>query len=91
MSGAASEGVVATRNMWKIFRARSEEAMEAVRRKILPKAEVPERYQAVAGVRDVSISVGEGELFCITGLSGTGKSMLARHIDRLIEPGAAIS
>ena len=60
--------------------------MEAVRRENLSKAEVLERYQAVVGVRDVSISVGEGEIFCIMGLSGSGKSTLVRHINRLIEP-----
>ena len=52
----------------------------------LSKAEVLERYQAVVGVKDVSISVGEGEIFCIMGLSGSGKSTLVRQINRLIEP-----
>ena len=86
MSGTASEGVVVTRNVWKIFGEKAEEAMEAVRRENLSKAEVLERYEAVVGVRDVSISVGEGEIFCIMGLSGSGKSTLVRHINRLIEP-----
>ncbi|THH37458.1 ATP-binding cassette domain-containing protein [Aliishimia ponticola] len=80
------EGVVVTRNVWKIFGDRAEEAMEAVRREKLSKAEVLERYEAVVGVKDVSISVGEGEVFCIMGLSGSGKSTLVRHINRLIEP-----
>ncbi len=86
MSGSASDGVVVTRNVWKIFGEKAEEAMEAVRRENLSKAEVLERYEAVVGVRDVSISVGEGEIFCIMGLSGSGKSTLVRHINRLIEP-----
>ncbi len=86
MSGTASDGVVVTRNVWKIFGEKAEEAMEAVRRENLSKAEVLERYEAVIGVRDVSISVGEGEIFCIMGLSGSGKSTLVRHINRLIEP-----
>ncbi|MEO0975940.1 MAG: betaine/proline/choline family ABC transporter ATP-binding protein [Pseudomonadota bacterium] len=86
MSSSAKEGVVVTQNVWKIFGPRAEEAMEAVRRENLSKAEVLERYQAVVGVRDVSISVGEGEIFCIMGLSGSGKSTLVRHINRLIEP-----
>lgn len=86
MTDGQSNGVVVTRNVWKIFGDRAEEAMEAVRRENLSKAEVLERYQAVVGVRDVSISVGEGEIFCIMGLSGSGKSTLVRHINRLIEP-----
>lgn len=86
MSTEVRNDVVVTRNIWKIFGGRAEEAMEAVRRENLSKAEVLERYQAVVGVRDVSISVGEGEIFCIMGLSGSGKSTLVRHINRLIEP-----
>lgn len=86
MSDATGNSVVETRNVWKIFGARADEAMEAVRRDNLSKAEVLEQYQAVVGVRDVSISVGESEIFCIMGLSGSGKSTLVRHINRLIEP-----
>jgi glycine betaine/proline transport system ATP-binding protein len=40
----------------------------------------------VLGVADVSLSIGEGELFVIMGLSGSGKSTLVRCINRLIEP-----
>ncbi len=78
--------VVVCNNVWKIFGARASEAMEAVRNENLSKAEVLERFECVVGVRDVSISVGEGEVFCIMGLSGSGKSTLVRHINRLIEP-----
>lgn len=86
MTDTSPKDVVVTRNVWKIFGARAKEAMEAVHRENLSKAEVLERYEAVVGVRDVSISVGEGEIFCIMGLSGSGKSTLVRHINRLIEP-----
>ena len=80
--------VVETRNVWKIFGDRSFDAMRAVEHDNLSKAEVLERYECVVGVRDVSISVGQGEIFCIMGLSGSGKSTLVRHINRLIEPTA---
>ena len=73
MSDPLKDGVVVTRNVWKIFGSRAEEAMEAVRRDNISKAEVLERFEAVVGVKDVSISVGEGEIFCIMGLSGSGK------------------
>lgn len=86
MSSDPKDGVVVTRNVWKIFGDRAQEAMEAVRREDISKAEVLERFEAVVGVKDVSISVGEGEIFCIMGLSGSGKSTLVRHINRLIEP-----
>ena len=42
----------------------------------------------VAGVRDVSLEVHEGEIFVIMGLSGSGKSTLVRCMSRLIEPTA---
>lgn len=86
MNDKANNYVIETRNVWKVFGVNAEEALSAVRRDNLSKAEVLERYQAVVGVRDVSISVGEGEIFCIMGLSGSGKSTLVRHINRLIEP-----
>jgi glycine betaine/proline transport system ATP-binding protein len=39
-------------------------------------------------VREATVSVPRGEIFCIIGLSGSGKSMLLRHVNRLIEPSA---
>jgi glycine betaine/proline transport system ATP-binding protein len=37
-------------------------------------------------LRDVTLSVEEGEIFVVMGLSGSGKSTLIRHINRLIDP-----
>ncbi|MCY3879268.1 MAG: betaine/proline/choline family ABC transporter ATP-binding protein [Rhodobacteraceae bacterium] len=88
MTDAAGNSVVETRNVWKIFGERADAALEAVRRDGLTKDEVLEKFDAVVGVRDVSISAGEGEIFCIMGLSGSGKSTLVRHVNRLIEPTA---
>ncbi len=42
----------------------------------------------IGAVRDVSLSVAEGEIFVIMGLSGCGKSTLVRCMSRLIEPTA---
>ena len=86
MTSDPSQHVVVTRNVWKIFGERADEAMEATKAENLSKAEILERFGAVVGVRDLSISVDEGEIFCIMGLSGSGKSTLVRHINRLIEP-----
>ena len=88
MTADMSREVVVTRNVWKIFGERADEAMAECRRANLSKPEVLDRFEAVVGVRDVSVSVGEGEIFCIMGLSGSGKSTLVRHINRLIEPTA---
>ena len=81
-----SDPVVQVRDVWKIFGDRANEALAAIRKDNLSKAEVLERYEAVVGVREVSFDVEESEIFCIMGLSGSGKSTLVRHINRLIEP-----
>ena len=76
------------RNVWKIYGARAQEALAAVRAENLSKDEVREKFNCVLGVRDASFSVAKGEIFCIMGLSGSGKSTLVRHINRLIDPTA---
>jgi len=78
--------VVEIENVWKVFGPQPALVMAAIRSEGLTKHEVHERFQCVVGVQDVSISVRQGEIFCIMGLSGSGKSTLIRHINRLIEP-----
>ena len=80
--------VIELSNVWKIFGANADAAMQAIREEGLSKAEVLERFNAVVGVADVSLSVKRGEIFCIMGLSGSGKSTLVRHFNRLLEPTA---
>ena len=50
------------------------------------KAEVLEETGQVVAVQDVGFDVGEGELFVVMGLSGSGKSTVIRMLNRLIEP-----
>ncbi|MCA9969988.1 MAG: glycine betaine/L-proline ABC transporter ATP-binding protein [Anaerolineales bacterium] len=52
------------------------------------RGEVLRRTGHVIGVRDVSLSVAQGEIFVVMGLSGSGKSTLVRCLSRLIEPTA---
>jgi glycine betaine/proline transport system ATP-binding protein len=80
--------VIEISNVWKIFGANPEAALEAIRRDGLGKAEVLAKFNAVVGVADVSLSVDRGEIFCVMGLSGSGKSTLVRHFNRLLEPTA---
>ncbi len=81
-----SEPQIECRDLWKIYGAKAEAAMQAVLGEKLSKEEVRDRFGCVLGVRDASFSVQEGEIFCIMGLSGSGKSTLVRHVNRLIEP-----
>ena len=82
------ETVIEISNVWKIFGARAEDALRAIRDRGLTKAEVLAEFNAVVGVADVTLDVKRGEIFCIMGLSGSGKSTLVRHFNRLLEPTA---
>ncbi len=83
-----SESVVKLTDVWKIFGARAEEAMAAVKSDGIGKPEVLAEFQCVVGVQGATFDVPRGEIFCIMGLSGSGKSTLVRHVNRLIEPTA---
>lgn len=78
--------LVECRNVWKVFGARSREALAAIREKGLGKREVLADFNCVVGVHNASFTVGRGEIFCIMGLSGSGKSTLIRLLNRLIDP-----
>jgi len=84
----SDETVVEISNVWKIFGAKPEVALQAIKSDGLSKAEVLAQHNAVVGVADVSLEVKRGEIFCIMGLSGSGKSTLVRHFNRLLEPTA---
>ena len=83
-----SEDVVVLENVWKIFGDRATEAMDAVLERGLSKPEVLEEFECVVGIADCSFQVKRGEIFCVMGLSGSGKSTMVRHLNRLIEPTA---
>ncbi len=83
-----AEPVIAFDGVWKIFGRRAPEAMRAIAAEGLGKPEVLARFGCVVGIADVSFTVARGEIFCVMGLSGSGKSTMVRHINRLIEPTA---
>jgi ABC-type proline/glycine betaine transport system ATPase subunit len=80
--------VVACKGVWKIYGQREREALAAGQTRGLNKAEIMGQYGCVVAVADATFSVFEGEIFCVMGLSGSGKSSLLRHLNRLIEPTA---
>ncbi len=83
-----TEDVIQLDSVWKIFGPRADEAMDAVEKRGLSKAEVLEEFACVVGIADCSFTVQRGEIFCVMGLSGSGKSTMVRHLNRLIEPTA---
>ncbi len=76
------------RNLWKIFGQRADDVLAAAREGKVGKDEALKEFGCVIGVADASFSVRKGEIFCIMGLSGSGKSTILRHVNRLIEPTA---
>ncbi|MCP3970226.1 MAG: betaine/proline/choline family ABC transporter ATP-binding protein [Rhodobacteraceae bacterium] len=75
------ETVISCRNAWKLFgdnpkkffaSMSGSESFDDIR-----------RAGYIAGVRDVSVDVGRGEMLVIMGLSGSGKSTLVRCFSRL--------
>ena len=81
-----SDAAIELKNVWKIFGTSDHATLESIRSGNISKTEALERHNCVIGVADVSLSIAEGELFCVMGLSGSGKSTLVRHINRLLDP-----
>lgn len=75
-----NEEVITLDGVWKIFGDRAEEAMQAVKSEGLTKPEVLEKFACVVGIADCSFEVTRGEIFCLMGLSGSGKSTMVRHL-----------
>ncbi len=82
------EDVIVLDDVWKIFGDRHQEAMAAVKSEGLTKPEVLQKFACVVGIAECSFTVKRGEIFCVMGLSGSGKSTMVRHLNRLIEPTA---
>lgn len=81
-----SETVIKLDNVWKIFGDNADRVMQAIKSEGLTKPEVLEKFGCVVGIADCSFEVARGEIFCVMGLSGSGKSTMVRHLNRLIEP-----
>lgn len=78
---------ISVRNLYKIFGADPQTALEYVRQGV-DKAELMEKYHHVLGLADINVDVRVGEITVMMGLSGSGKSTIIRHLNRLIEPTA---
>ncbi len=75
--------VISARNVWKLFGPEPEKYLAS-----MPAGRSFDDIRAdgyIAGVKDVSIDVGRGEMLVIMGLSGSGKSTLVRCFSRLHE------
>ncbi|MBY7996168.1 glycine betaine/L-proline ABC transporter ATP-binding protein ProV [Vibrio fluvialis] len=73
------------KNLFKVFGETPEDVFTLIEQG-LNKDQIFEQTGLTVGVKDVSLSINEGEIFVIMGLSGSGKSTLVRLLNRLIEP-----
>ncbi len=78
---------ISIRSVYKIFGPDPLGVLERVKQGA-SKAQVLEETGHTIGIRDVSLEIPTGSTFVIMGLSGSGKSTMIRHINRLIEPTA---
>jgi glycine betaine/proline transport system ATP-binding protein len=84
--GEDGQPLIDCRQVWKVFGAKSAEAIRAVKERGFSKSDVFREFHCVVGVSNASLTLNRGEIFCIMGLSGSGKSTLIRLFNRLIEP-----
>lgn len=77
--------LIEVKNITKIFGSDPKGALEKVKAG-MGKEELLAETGHTLGLQDVSLSIGQGEIFVIMGLSGSGKSTLIRHFNRLIDP-----
>ena len=77
--------LIRVEGVWKIF-GRHADRVIGTPDADLPRAELREKHDCVAAVRDVSFEVWPSEVFVVMGLSGSGKSTLVRTLIRLSNP-----
>ena len=75
---------IVCRDVWKVFGDKAARFLAAHASK--PSYDELIDAGLIAAVRDVSLTIHQGEIFIIMGLSGSGKSTLVRCMSRLIEP-----
>ena len=76
---------VVIRDLYKIFGPDPQSVLDMARQG-MSKTEMLEQHGHVIGLRDINVTMQEGEITVIMGLSGSGKSTLIRHLNRLIDP-----
>ena len=73
------------RGLYKVFGDDVKSVMPLVQEGVTKK-DLLESHGHVLGLRDINLSIAPHSIQVIMGLSGSGKSTVARHINRLIDP-----
>lgn len=72
-------------NLSKVFGSKPEKALELLHQGY-SKQEILEQTGHNVGVANANLTIAEGGIFVVMGLSGSGKSTILRMINRLIQP-----
>ncbi len=78
---------IEVKGLYKIFGPHGEKYIKAVQDG-MSKDELNAKHNHVLGLKDINIHMPSAKIQVIMGLSGSGKSTMIRHINRLIEPTA---
>ncbi|MDF5696818.1 ATP-binding cassette domain-containing protein, partial [Vibrio parahaemolyticus] len=71
--------------LYKIFGPKPNSVIERVKLGHSKEQVLTETGHTV-GLKDINLQIQKGEIFVIMGLSGSGKSTMIRHFNRLIDP-----
>ncbi len=71
--------------LYKVFGGEPKSVMPLVREG-KSKDDILAETGHTVGLKDINLTIQQGEIFVIMGLSGSGKSTLIRHFNRLIDP-----
>ena len=78
---------ISVKSLYKIFGTKPQSVLQAVKDG-MGKPELMEKHNHVLALQDINIDMTDGEITVIMGLSGSGKSTIIRHLNRLIDPTA---
>ncbi len=78
---------IAARGLYKIFGPDPARFIDLVRQGV-DKQELMAKYDHVLALNDIDLDVPANRIFVVMGLSGSGKSVLVRHFNRIVEPTA---
>ncbi|EMR34463.1 quaternary amine ABC transporter ATP-binding protein [Vibrio harveyi] len=71
--------------LYKIFGPKPKTVIERVKQD-QSKDQILADTGHTVGLKDINLQINKGEIFVIMGLSGSGKSTMIRHFNRLIDP-----
>ena len=80
-----SETLIEVEGLYKIFGDNPEIVMPLIEQG-LSKDEILMQTGQTVGLNDINLKIPRGKTFVIMGLSGSGKSTMIRHFNRLIDP-----